>query len=343
MKGFAMKKMIPVTGVIFLMLWVSGCGGNEKKEVLIQGKTMGTTYHIKVVTTEDTQILEQKIEECLKAVNQSMSTYIPDSEISRFNQMTDTDKPFSISKDFLRVMTVADSIYKLTDGAWDGTVHPLIALWGFSGELQPRVPAPDEIQAVMPRIGFHHIQISPDGYLKKKIPDVSLDLASIAKGYGVDQAAAVIEAHGITDFLVEIGGEVYGKGLRLDGQRWRVGINTPRTDSTVTEVYKVVELYNKALATSGDYRNFFETGGKRLSHILDPFTGHPVTNRVVSVSVIAQNCTFADGLATALMVMGHEKGLNLVNGLDHVECFIIVEDENGTLKDYYSKGFAPPS
>lgn len=305
---------------------------------------MGTTFNIKVITSENTSDLEKKINNRLKQINKSMSTYDKTSEISRFNQIPDTETKLSITGDFLKVITIGEKIYRLTKGAWDGTIDPLINLWGFGRTKQEAgLPLSEEIQAVLPFVGFDNIEISQNGFLRKKKPGISLDLASIAKGYGVDQIAALITEYGFSDFLVEIGGEIYASGVRLDGQYWRIGINRPKTNAAFDDVYKTASLYNKAFATSGDYRQFFEKNGKRYSHVLDPRTGYPVSNRVVSATVIADNCTFADGLATALMVMGHEKGIDLVNTIDDTECLIIVEEPDGTLTDYYSRGFKTQS
>ena len=168
---------------------------------------------------------------------------------------------------------------------------------------------------------------------------MTLDLSSIAKGYGVDRVADTIQKEGFQNYLVEIGGEVFASGYSKDGMLWRIGINRPQTDASLDEVYKVVDLHNRAFATSGDYRQFFVVDGIRYAHIIDPRTGYPISNGVVSVTIIADTCTFADGLATAIMVMGPEKGLDLINRLDAVEGLIIVEQIDGRLADFYSKGF----
>jgi len=151
--------------------------------------------------------------------------------------------------------------------------------------------------------------------------------------------AGILRQNDFANYLVEIGGEVVAAGNRPDGRPWRIGINRPRTNAAADEVYKVVDLANQALATSGDYRNFFEADGVRYSHVIDPRTGYPVSNGVVSVSIVADNCTLADGLATAIMVMGAEKGLLLIERLIGVEGLIVVAKSDGTLVDYYSKGF----
>ena len=302
---------------------------------------MGTVYHIKIVAGffDKTEGLKQKIDLKLEEINNSMSTYRKNSEISRFNALGRIGEKFYVSDDFLHVMTVAQNIYQLTGGAWDGTIKPLVNLWGFgNSKNKKRIPSRSEIQAILPGIGFNHIEISSDRYLLKRKASISLDLASIAKGYAVDQIAMLIRTNGIENSLVEIGGEVFASGLRKDGKQWRIGINRPRKDAPYDQVFKVLTLQDKAFATSGDYRNYFEIDGKRFSHILDPNNGYPVTNGVVSVSIMSDTCTFADGLATAVMVLGPEKGLRLVNSLDNTECLIVVQ-KNGALTDYYSKGF----
>lgn len=311
------------------------------REVLIQGRTMGTTFHVKVVSPQkELDDLEARIQTRLAEINRSMSTYDPESEISRFNRNARVDTPFPVSGDFLEVVSAGLRLFKLTEGAWDATVNPLVNLWGFGSRSdEQRVPDDEEIAALLPTVGFQHIAVSEDGFLVKRIPGITLDLASIAKGYGVDQIAREVEAAGYRDYIVEIGGEIFAAGRRPDGGKWRIGINRPRPGAAPGDVYRVVTLENQGFATSGDYRNFFMAGGKRYSHVIDPRTGRAVTNRVVSVSVTAETCTLADGLATALMVMGPEEGRALVNRLAGVECFIVVEGPGNELRDYASKGF----
>jgi thiamine biosynthesis lipoprotein len=161
----------------------------------------------------------------------------------------------------------------------------------------------------------------------------------VAKGYGVDAVVTLIQREGFTDFLVEVGGEVFASGVRLDGGQWRIGINRPEAGAPAEQVYKVVRLQDRAFATSGDYRIFFEKNGHRFSHVIDPRTGYPVANGVVSVSVTAPTCAQADGLATALMVMGVEEGLELVNSLMDVDCLMVVRDAGGKLVDHFSANF----
>ena len=341
---FAISHMIKYTHLVIIGIVLTFvpalCEAN--REHFIEGRTMGTTYHITVVTGNNQGIagLKEKIDKRLVEINDSMSTYKKDSEISRFNEWQQAGKAFEISDDFYRVMMAAKSVFELTEGAWDGTVNPLVDLWGF-GRAGGRsvLPGKQQIDALLPEIGFENIQILPNRTLVKKIRSVTLDLSSIAKGYGVDQVAQTIRLVGLNDFLVEIGGEIFASGRRKDGKLWRVGINLPRKDAAFNDVYKIVDLDNRAFATSGDYRNFFEVDGIRYSHIIDPRTGYPISNGVVSASIVAVNCTLADGLATAVMVMGAGKGLALIDRLSGVEGLIVVARKDGKLVDYYSKGF----
>jgi thiamine biosynthesis lipoprotein len=334
-------------GLIFLVLFgLLGLGAcDSKKEHLFYGKTMGTTYHVKVVThgLKDPSFLKNLMDRRLEEINQSMSTYIKDSEISRFNQNPSIHEKHSVSNDFFQVMTVAQNLFKITGGAWDGTVKPLVEIWGFTAAKEKyTAPGKVVIEEALSNTGLDKIHLDPkDQTLQKMDPDVTLDLASIAKGYGVDQIAKLIQEKGYSDFIVEIGGEVAASGKNMEGGPWKIGINTPDAEALADEVYKTFDLENRAMATSGDYRNFIEMDGVRYSHILDPRTGYPINNQVVSVTIVAENCTFADGLATAVMVLGPEDGLALVNRLDNTEGLIITRDESGVLTDHPSKGFIP--
>jgi thiamine biosynthesis lipoprotein len=315
----------------------------EAKEQLLVGRTMGTTYHIKIIAppSDDMAAVQHEIDRRLEQINQSMSTFREDSEISRFNRMTEIEKPFAVSPDFLKVMRVAGAIYDVTGGAWDGTVLPLIELWGF-GRSAPidQVPSRSAIGKALEDVGFKNIDVSTDGFLKKRRARVTVDLASIAKGYGVDSVAAVVRKSGYRNYLVEIGGEVIAAGRKADGRPWRVGINKPQKGVAATEVYEALDLEDRAMATSGDYRNYEEIGGRAYSHIIDPRSGVPVHNGVVSTSVIAPDCTLADGLATALMVMGPQAGIRLLNRMEKVEGLIIVRKPDGTLVEHWSAGMA---
>jgi FAD:protein FMN transferase len=327
--------------LFFLLLIIPANGCSAKKEASLSGRTMGTVYNITVLIGhgDDLEGLKKKIDLRLDEINHSMSVFQKDSEISAFNALS-PHITLPVSKDFLSVLKTAKTIHHQTQGSWDGTVGPLVDLWGFGKtEHARKIPSAEKIKALLQQTGFQHIEIHPDNSVSKNMAGISLTLASIAKGYGVDQIAHLIEQNGIENYLVEIGGEVFAKGLRIDGKKWRIGINRPEKGAPYTEVYKVVPLENKAIATSGDYRNFFEQDGKIYSHILDPKTGFPISNQVVSVTIIADTCTYADGLATAVMVMGPQKGLELINQLPDVEGLIITLEAGGRLMDHPSNGF----
>jgi thiamine biosynthesis lipoprotein len=335
-----LNRMATYTFVGMLALMCTAC--LPEKELRLTGRTMGTTYQVKVVTGwfQSGAGLQREIDRRLVAVNRSMSTYDPDSEISRFNALTAVDQPFAVSDDFYKVLQAAAELHRLTEGAWDGTLDPLVNLWGFgrSGSVD-QVPDEAEIREALKHVGFDRIRMHATGAISKTDAAVTLDLASIAKGYGVDVVARLIGDRGYSDFLVEIGGEVYARGRRKDGKPWLVGINRPDKAAALDEVYRAVPLTDRAMATSGDYRIFFQIDDRYYSHILDPRTGRPVGNGVVSATVVAANCTVADGLATALMVMGPQSGLALVDRLAGVEALILVRQVDGSLTDHPSSGF----
>ena len=211
----------------------------------------------------------------------------------------------------------------MTDGSWDGTVKPLVDLWGFGTKKSIHtIPEADKIALALSKTGFHHIDIKGQQTLLKTA-DITLDLGSIAKGYGVDALARLFTSSGIHDVLVEIGGELYGSGTNKKGKPWSVGISEPDKQFSNQNLFKIIRLNNHAIATSGNYRNFLEINKKTYSHIIDPKTGFPVDNNIVSASVISKDCTFADGLATALIVMDVQKAIALVNSLEDTECLII--------------------
>jgi thiamine biosynthesis lipoprotein len=302
---------------------------------------MGTTYHVTLVgvAADRAAALQPRIDARLEQVNDSMSTYRPDSELSRFNHFDQAGEPFPVSADLMAVLRTSVRVFDLSGGAWDGTVMPLVDLWGFGPKGPVSEPPSDEaVRQRLAHVGFRHIEVRP-GALVKRDPSVTLDLASIAKGYGVDAVAALLRGEGVDDFVVEIGGEVYAAGARRDRRPWRIGINRPRADAAPDEVFGVALLRDQAFATSGDYRNYFTSGGVRYSHVLDPRTGRPVANGVVSVSVRAPDCTLADGLATAVMVMGAEAGTALLERLEDVEGLVIVEGKDGRLAEHRTSGF----
>ncbi len=310
-------------------LILSGCFPSNdlgRKEYLLQGNTMGTTYNIKVVGENlDSGKLQQGIDEKLKQLNQEMSTYIADSELSKFNRSTSLE-PVKVSTGLARVVKEAMRLGELSNGALDVTVGPLVNLWGFGPEYRPEtVPSDELLSTTKASIGLDKLTFE-NGLLAKKIPGLYVDLSTIAKGYGVDLIAEFIETHGINNYLVEIGGEMRLKGFKHTGELWHVAIEKPL--STERAIHQIIVPKDNAVATSGDYRIYFEADGQRFSHIIDPKTGKPINHKLVSVTVIHPSSMTADGLSTAMMVMGEEKALAFAEKND-LAVYIIVKTEHG--------------
>jgi len=287
---------------------------------VFRGRTMGTTYMVKVAgaDTIDDQTLRLKIDLELRRVNDQMSTYLKSSEISRFNRSESTDW-FQVSPDFARVVAAAQQISRKTDGAFDVTVGPLIDAWNFgAGERTGAVPDAETITDLKQRVGYQQLAVRLDPpALKKSRGDLAIDLSAIAKGHGVDRVVALLAELGVANTFVEIGGEVRVAGSKPDGP-WRVGIQLPDAGSgaiMAAQNMAADDPAGTAMATSGDYRNFFQTDGKRYSHTIDPRSGRPVDHSLASVTVVADTCMMADGWATALSVLGPDEGLGLADEL----------------------------
>jgi len=283
------------------------------------GHTMGTTYGIKgwFQETPGTDVpnqaaLQQQVDRLLTKINAQMSTYLPDSELSQFNAAP-AGQWFSVSPETAFVVAEAIKYHKLTSGALDVTIGPLLRLWGFGTQTGGRSPPPHppdqkRLRDVLKYVGCDHLQVRADPpALQKDIEGVEVDLSSLAKGYAVDQVLALLRHQGVAGVMVEIGGEVRAAGHRPDGTAWRIGIETPTPYSR--KVFHVVRLRDNALATSGDYRNVQHSHGKTFSHIIDPRTGQSLPTQGASVTVCGTSCLEADALATALLLMGAERGV----------------------------------
>jgi len=279
---------------------------------------MGTTYMVKLANPPDGLPDDWKIEVDaeLRRVNDQMSTYLKSSELSQFNCSTSTDW-FPVSAETATVVAYALEVSKQSEGAFDVTVSPLVDAWSFgAGERTMQVPEDDRIEELLQRVGYQHLEVRAEPpALRKAIPALTVDLSAIAKGHGVDRVLQRLQALGCDNVFVEIGGEVRVLGDRGDRQ-WGVGVQQP--DADANEVLLAFPLTDMAVATSGDYRNFFEVDGQRFSHTIDPRTGQPVEHALASVSVGAGNCMMADAWATAINVLGKEKGLAVAQrlGLD---------------------------
>jgi thiamine biosynthesis lipoprotein len=305
---------------------------NKVVEVLLQGPTMGTTYHVKIVASEKQvkeKNLQVQIDTLLQSINQKMSTYIPSSELSRFNALKSTE-PVQISNELRDVIAESIRLGKMSQGKLDITVGPLVNLWGFGPQYRPeKIPSYEELSATKAITGLDKLKLSGN-LLSKKIPELYVDLSTTAKGYGVDQVAELIEQNGFTNYLVEIGGEMRVKGFKHTGELWHVAIEKPVNGERA--VYQIIVPKDNAVATSGDYRIYFEENGQRFSHIIDPATGEPINHKLVSVTVIEPSCMTADGLATTLMVMGPEKGLAFA-AEHNIAALFIIKTKNGFVQE----------
>jgi len=297
-------------------------------ELHMSGRTMGTTYIVKYRPAQDTPSLKAmqiEVDALLAEINHTMSTYDQESELSRFNRLRTTDwVPASAS--LLAVIKAALEIGAQSEGAFDITVGPLVNLWGFGPEFHPdRIPPEADIAAARERSGSDKLTLrETQPAIRKHRPDVFLDLSGIAKGYGVDRVAELMTAHGIEHYMVEIGGEVRVRGLKEQDTPWRIAIEKPLPGER--SVQTMLALSDIALATSGDYRNFFEIAGRRYSHAIDPATGWPVDNHLVSVTVLADTSMRADAWATAFQVLGHERGMAIAERLGLPVLFVIERD-----------------
>jgi thiamine biosynthesis lipoprotein len=332
------------SGCGLLLFYFAGCGSVENLHHW-SGTTMGTTYQVKILSQPfsegDLIRLRTKIDSALIAVNQQMSTYDPASEISRFNDFKDTTT-FTVSPDFANVVSEAMEISVKSGYTFDITVAPLIDLWGF-GKNGNRIvpPSESELSDILRKVGSKNLEIIRGRALKKRIPSLQINLGAIAKGYGVDVVARILFDEGLKNYLVEIGGEVFARGLNDRGELWKIGIDNPDFASLPgQDIQAILQIDNNAVATSGDYRNYFEYEGKIFSHTIDPRTGKPVSHNLASVTIVAKTCMQADALATALMVMGKEKGLTLIESTGDAEAFLIIRKDIQSVETFQSSGFS---
>ena len=320
--------------------WVSGC--DEKGlalPVVLQGPTMGTQYSIKINSAHappDVELLHKRIEGLLEDINNKMSTYIDDSELMRINRHNDDDW-IPVSPELFAVISQAQQISTHTRGAFDMTVGPLVKLWGFGANVgEVKVPDQTAIKRNLENVGYPLVQLqATPPSLRKLKPGVFIDLSAIAKGYAVDYIAEYLAGTGLTDFMVEIGGEILARGNNMQGVPWRIGIEKPADN--IRSVQKIIPLKNMAMATSGDYRIYIEAGDRRYSHIINPVTGKALPHKLVSVTIFHPSAMQADALATAALVMGGKKALEYMER-HRLAAFFIVASDDG-FKEFYSSSF----
>lgn len=306
------------------------------QEWVFDGTTMGTTYTVKVAVRDGEDPARDRlavmIANLLNRVDNAMSTYIDDSEVMAFNRHG--AEPFDASDDLLDVVAEAQRVARMSGGAFDITVGPLVDAWGFGPSGITEAPSDETIGNLLSVTGFEHVQVNrEDGSLRKDPPDVRIDLSAIAKGFAVDRVAAALRREGYGDFMVEVGGEVQAAGRNSDRRVWRIGIERP--DEQGRAIQTVVPLADLSLATSGDYRNFVIRDGRRISHTIDPRLGRPIAHDLASVSVIHANCMTADALATAIEVLGPEEGMATAE-THEIPALFLVRMDDGTFQEHRS-------
>lgn len=324
--------------LVLLLLFMVGCSAKQAPFLQVNGTTMGTTYHITLRQPSDEwteQSLKEALDLRLQAFNQLASTYIPDSELNRLNDAP-VNEWYPVMPMLFDILVLSTEVSWVTNGAFDITVAPLVNLWGFGPVKHNGKPSDEAVAKALETVGFGEIELD---ILDKKVlkhKDLHIDLSAIAKGYGVDVVALWLESLGTKDYLVEIGGEMRVAGLSPRGDQWRIGVENPDVENPETTP---IRLGNIGIATSGDYRNYFEEEGVRYSHTIDPNTGRPITHNLASVTVLDASCAYADALATAFSVMGGDKTLKLAEQMA-IPVYIIEKSDAGFARRYSSE-FAP--
>lgn len=290
-----------------------------------QGAVFGTTYHITYNHNAD---LSTDITRVLKDVDNSLSTFNANSTISLVNKNMQVE----LDSMFLYVFHLAQHVAETTTGAFDITVAPAVNAWGFGFKNAETIDN-DLIDSLKQIVGYQMVK-EENGAIVKEDNRIMLDCSAIAKGFGCDVVATLFDSIGIADYMVEIGGEIVVKGLNSKGSDWRIGISKPTDDSlaTETELQTVLELSDRAMATSGNYRNFYYKDGKKYAHTINPATCRPVNHNLLSVTVLAENCAVADAYATAMMVLGLERSLELCKELENIDAYFIYQDNNGVIQ-----------
>ena len=339
-RGSALRTVVAIGAVaalFFLGSWVSRTLYPDRTPVVVElhGETMGTTWSARVVVSEGASALVESardtIEQALERVNRSMSNWDPESEVSRFNR-TDSREPFPVSPDFAEVVRMAESVSRATDGAFDITVAPLVSAWGFgAGGTPGRVTDSAAVAVAREYVGYERLHVMADASaLIKDDGRLELDLSAIAKGFGVDRAAEGLNAIGLAAWAIEVGGEVRARGRKPDGSSWKVGIEAP--DPEARRIHRSIPLIDGAIATSGDYRNWYDSEESRFAHIVDPRSGRPVPWIGFSVTVAHSSAAIADAWATGLSVVGPEAGLEMADR-EGLAVLYLTTDSDGAYRE----------
>ena len=325
-----MKKVLPILFILVVLVVAGIAVGRKNADYQHDsGLVFGTSYNI---TYQSNENLKPEIEKTLAAVDASLSPFNEKSVITHVNK----NEAVTLDDHFITVFRLSSEIYKDTEGAFDITVAPLVNAWGF-GFKNGITPDCHAIDSLMQFVGFDKVKLQ-DGKIIKTDDRLMLDCSAIAKGYGVDAVARLLKSKGIDNYMVEIGGEIVASGENPKGAPWRIGVSKPDDDSVnvSNEIQGIINITNRAMATSGNYRNFYYKGGKKYAHTIDPKTGCPVQHSILSATVVSDECAKADAYATAFMVMGLDKAKAVLARHKDMMAYFIYSDDKGNNKVWYS-------
>lgn len=310
-------------------------GEEQQREYIIRGYAQGTDYSIKYFAG-DSVVTRFAVDSILSVIDSSMSLYKPYSLINRFNE---TNEGLDVDPHFAAVMRKSFAVYKATKGKFDVTVAPLVQAWGFGPKRIERFPDSAKVKQLLQCVGMNNLRLKGN-HLTKRKSCISVDLNGIAQGYSVDVVADHLMKKGITAFVVEIGGELRMKGPKPDGSAMRIGIEGPASSSNAEPVIRhVIAINNGAITTAGNYRKYLQKGAKKIAHLIDPKTGYPLDNALISVTIYAEDAVTADGYDSPVMAMGVEEALDFVASRKGMEAYIIYHRKDGSVADTLTNGF----
>ena len=330
-----MRNSVVLLGM-FLLFAACNSGPKTPERQILRGDALGTTYGISYIS-ETPLLTSVAMDSLLQVVNQSMSTYWPDSDISRINR---GDSAVLVEPMFREVFELSGLVYKASGGYFDPTVGPFVNAWGFGPEKALEM-TPKRVDSLMAYVGFSKVSLLPSGKIEKSDPAIYFDFNAIAKGYTLDRIALVLDRLGVANYLIELGGELVAKGRNaISEKQWLVGIDHPKNEDRNNPIVKV-QLKDRALASSGNYRKFrvVPETGEKFVHTINPLTGYSENSTTLAASVLAPSCALADGYATAFMAMGYEKAIALVATLEDIEVYLVYVNADGDLDQYMSEGF----
>lgn len=347
MFGIRKPKVHIWSATISLLFVLAACGDSSFESTEIYGETQGTTYNI-IIVSEDVSLSRKEMDELFHEFDLSLSTYIDNSVISRINESTDFIYINDEHGYFAKCYKESQHIYQQTEGLFDPSVFPLVKGWGFMDNIESPL-SQLQVDSLLNFVSFekmklHEVEFSEGEKhirFKKSEPEFKLDFNAIAQGLSVDVVDRYLQTKGFTDYYIEIGGEIIVKGKNREGEQWKIGVDTPIENATTRELENVLHVSDKAIATSGNYRKFYVKDGVKYAHTLNPATGFPVGHSLLSATVIADQCSTADGYATAFMVMGVDATIEFVKNHpeEKLEVYLLFADENGEVKRRMSEGF----